>query len=148
MTKKNRQNRNQNKEKAAHAKRTAPKKTTVNEKLTTVTIKFKDDSNGGHNHIIVDDIGENHVSVGLTTKQKKGKNSTNKELTISPIPIEKGKKSYMRRQGTVAPKKTYRNPHTGKMLEQEYEIAKKYGARAKQKYLAKKHKKNNSVPNT
>ena len=121
---------------------------TVNEKLMTLTIKFKDDKKGGHNHIIVDNVGDNHVSVGLTTKPKKGKNSTNKELTVSPIPLKKGKKSFMRRQGTVAPKKTYRNPRKGKMAKQDYDLAKEYGARAKQKHLAKNSKKNNSVPNT
>ncbi len=87
-------------------------------------------------------------SVGLTTDSKKGKNSPNKKLTVSPIPIKKGKNSYMHRQGTVAPKKTYIKPRTGKMTSEDLERAKQYGERAKQKYIAKKHKKNNDVPNT
>ena len=116
--------------------------------LITVTIKFKNDNNGGHPHVIIDNIDDNHVSVGLTTDSKKGKNSPNKKLAVSPIPIKKGKNSYMHRQGTVAPKKTYIKPRTGKMTSEDLERAKQYGERAKQKYIAKKHKKNNDVPNT
>ena len=40
--------------------------------LVTVTVKFKTDKNGGHNHVIVDNIDDKHVSVGLSTKPKKG----------------------------------------------------------------------------
>lgn len=114
--------------------------------LITVTIKFKHDSNGGHNHVIVDNIDDNHVSVGLSTKPKKGKNSPNYALEISPL--LDGKTSFMRRQGTVAPKKSYRKPRQGKMAEKDLERAKGYGEKAKQKYIEKKRKKNNDVPNT
>lgn len=120
----------------------------VKGELITVTIKFKNDNNGGHPHVIVDNIDDNHVSVGLTTDSKKGKNAPNKKLTVSPIPVKKGKSSFMHRQGTVAPKKAYRKPRTGKMTSEDLERAKQYGERAKQKYIKNKHKKNNDVPNT
>lgn len=104
-----------------------------------VTIKFKNDQNGGHPHVIVDDLGKNHVSVGLSTHAKKGRNSPNYKLTINPLGgVEK---SYMRRQGTVAPKVTYKSPQEGVMTSEDYEKAKIYGEKAKQKHLQKKHKK-------
>lgn len=118
----------------------------VNGNLITVTIKFKNDKNGGHNHVIVDNIDDNHVSVGLSTKPKKGKNSPNYTLDISPL--LDGQTSYMRRQGTVAPKKSYGKPREGKMTEKNLERAKRYGEKAKKKYIEKKNKKNNDVPNT
>ncbi len=107
--------------------------------VITVTIKFKNDQNGGHPHVIVDDLGKNHVSVGLSTHAKKGRNSPNYKLTINPLGgVEK---SYMRRQGTVAPKVTYKSPQEGVMTSEDYEKAKIYGEKAKQKHLQKKHKK-------
>ena len=111
----------------------------VNGDLITVTIKFKSDKNGGHNHVIVDNIDDNHVSVGLTTRLKKGKKSTNYKLAQSPFPD--GKTSYIRRQGTVAPKKSYTSPRKGKMTKDDHERAKIYGARAKQKYIEEKKSK-------
>ena len=86
------------------------------------------------------------IAVGLTTRLKKGKKSTNYKLAQSPFPD--GKTSYIRRQGTVAPKKSYTSPRKGKMTKDDHERAKIYGARAKQKYIEeKKRKKNNDVPN-
>lgn len=104
-----------------------------------VNIKFRPDKNGGHNHVIVDDYEENHVSVGLTTKSKKGKNHPNIPLKTSPF--SDGKKSYIRRQGTVAPKKSYTSPRKGKMTPEDYNKAKAIGAKAKQKHIEKKRKK-------
>ena len=115
--------------------------------LVPVCIKDHRDKNGGHHHVIVDDIDDNHISLGLTTRKKKGKNSTNYYCQISPL--EDGKDSYMRRQAQVAPKKEYFNPREGKMEIVDFEQAKIYGARAKKKHLEKKCKKNsNEVPNT
>lgn len=115
--------------------------------MVTVTLKFKADKNGGHNHVIVDNIDDNHVSVGLSTKPKKGKNATNYKLEQSPFPD--GKQSYLRRQGTVAPKHSYTSPRKGKMTKKDHERAVQYGQKAKQKYIdKKKRKKNNDVPNT
>lgn len=114
-------------------------KVSVKGDLVTVTIKFKNDKNGGHNHVIVDNIDENHVSVGLSTKPKKGKNSTNYKLERSPFPD--GKTSYLRRQGTVAPKQLYTSPQKGKMTKKDHERAVQYGERAKQKYIEEKKRK-------
>ena len=48
----------------------------------------------------------------------------------------------MRRQGIVAPKKEYSERRTGSMTQKDYEQAKIYAERAKQKYLdGKKNKK-------
>ncbi len=110
--------------------------TSVNNADVSVTIKNHKDKKGGHPHIIIGNLENNHVSVGLTTKPKKGKNATNYALEKSPL--NDGKKSYMRRQGTVAPKKDYEKPRTGTMTSKDYAQAKVYGERAKQKHLNKK----------
>ncbi len=126
------------------ATRTAsPKTPEINVKeskdLVVVTIKFHGDKNGGHNHVIVDNIGDNHVSVGVSTKSKKGKNHPNYPLEQSSL--GDGKKSYMRRQGMVAPKKEYMSPRKGKMTEKDYAQAKVYADRAKEKYKKEQEKK-------
>ncbi|MGN1053367.1 MAG: hypothetical protein ACI4SH_08285 [Candidatus Scatosoma sp.] len=101
-----------------------------------VTIKTHHDKNGGHPHIIVDNVDNKHVSVGLSTESTKGKGSKNYRLEKSPF--NDGKKSYMRRQGTVAPKGEYSGKRDGSLTPKDYERAKLYGERAKQKYLNKK----------
>lgn len=108
--------------------------------LVPVTIKKHNDRKGGHPHIIMDDIENKHVSVGLSTKAKKGKNHPNYPLEKSPL--DNGKHSYMRRQGTVAPKTEYEGSRKGLMTSNDYKQAKIYAERAKRKYLdEKKHKK-------
>ena len=104
-----------------------------------VTIKNHKDKNGGHPHVIVDNIDNKHVSVGLSTKPKKGKNSPNYALEKSPL--NDGKTSYMRRQGTVAPQGEYEKPRKGSMTPKDYNRAKEYGDKAKKKYIEKKDKK-------
>lgn len=113
------------------------------DKNVKVTIKTHHDKNGGHPHVILGNIDDKHVSVGLSTKSKKGKNNTNYAMEKSPF--NDGKKSFMRRQGTVAPKGEYSGKRTGSLTQKDYDQAKTYGERAKQKYL---HKKSNGVPNT
>lgn len=66
-------------------------------------------------------------------------------LTMEKSPFNDGKKSFMRKQGTVAPKGEYSGKRTGSLTQKDYDQAKTYGERAKQKYL---HKKSNDVPNT
>ncbi len=110
-----------------------------------VQIKRHDDKNGGHNHVIVGNVDDRHVSVGLTTKAKKGKNAPNYKLDKSPL--QDGKQSFMRRQGSVYPKKEYYDARHGTMTKKDYAKAKEYGERAKQKYIAEKDKKSNEVPN-
>lgn len=101
-----------------------------------ITIKNHKDKHGGHPHVIIEDIDDKHVSVGFTTKPKKGKNSPNYSLAISPL--KDNKKSYMRRQGTVDYKFNYYDKRSGVMDNKDYEKAKEYSKSAKKRYLDKK----------
>ena len=101
--------------------------------LVPVTIKTHRDKKGGHPHVIVENIDDKHVSVGLSTHPTKGKGSKNYRLEKSPL--NDGKKSYMRRQGTVAPKKEYLGKKDGTMTLNDFAQAVIYAERAKQKYL-------------
>ena len=47
----------------------------------------------------------------------------------------------MRRQAVVDDKEKYYKPRTGKMDKEDYEKAKEYGEKAKQKYLDEKEQK-------
>ncbi len=109
--------------------------------VPTVDVRIKNyrDQKGGHPHVIVNDIDDNHVSVGFTHSPKKGKGHPNYALEVNPLG-EKDK-AYMRRQGTVAPKKDYIESRDGVMTEKDYAKAKEYGERAKQKYIEKNGKK-------
>ena len=110
-----------------------------NKSLIQVIIKTHNDTKGGHPHIIVDNVDNKHVSVGLSTKPKKGKNSPNYKLEKSPL--NDGKQSFMRRQGTVAPKGEYSGKRNGSLTPKDYAQAKIYGEKAKQKYLDRKKSK-------
>ena len=104
--------------------------------LVPVRIKKHGDKNGGHHHVILEDFEDKHVSVGLTTRKTKGKNSTHTNYECEFDPLGKGNRSYMRRQGMVAPIKEYdKQEHKGKMSPKDYAKAKEYGNKAKQKYL-------------
>lgn len=105
----------------------------------SVHIKTHKDNKGGHPHVIVDNVDDKHVSVGLTTKKKKGKNATNYKLSVNPLGGKQ--QSYMRRQGTVDDASNYHSPRQGTMTPKDYDQAKIYGNRAKQKYLDEKNKK-------
>ena len=105
-----------------------------------VTIKKHSDKNGGNPHIIVEDIEDKHVSVGLSTQKRKGKKG-GMNYAMEKSPLDDGKNSYMRRQGTVAPKKEYSEKRMGSMTPKDYNQAKIYAERAKQKYLAEKKNK-------
>ena len=103
----------------------------------TVRIKKHYDKNGCHNHVILEDFEDKHVSVGLSTKVKKGKNSPNYKCDNDIL--GGNKTSYMRRQGTVAPQKEYsKTERQGKMTYKDFAKAQEYGARAKAKYKQKK----------
>ncbi len=113
------------------------KKKTSNKDYVSVNIKKHVDKKGGHYHIIMGDIANRHVSVGLSTNPKKGKKGgTNYKMEKSPF--NDGKQSYMRRQGTVAPKGEYQGSKKGSITPKDYKQAKIYGERAKQKFLNKK----------
>lgn len=115
------------------------KKISLGNKLIPVYIKNHKDKKGGHPHVIMEDIDNKHVSVGLTHDKKKGKNGTNYALEHNPLGGDR--QSYMHRQGIVAPQKDYVKPRMGQMTPKDYARAKEYGARAKQKYIDKKDKK-------
>ncbi len=101
-----------------------------------VTIKNHKDKRGGHPHVVIENLDNKHVSVGLSTKPKKGKNSPNYKLEKNPLGGENP--SYMRRQGTVASQSEYEKPREGVMTKKDYSKAEEYGNKAKQKYLSKK----------
>ena len=103
-----------------------------------VVIKTHSDSKGGHPHVILENIDDCHVSVGLSTHPKKGKNSPNYKLQKSPL--NDGKTSYMRRQGTVSPRSAYSKPRSGVMTQADYQRARYYGNKAKRKYISNKKK--------
>ena len=103
-----------------------------------VLIKTHKDKKGGHFHVILEDIDDRHVSVGLSTQPKKGKKAPNYKFEKSPL--GDGKTSYMRRQGTVAPRREYEKPRFGRLTVKDYSRAKLYGDRAKEKYLSRKKK--------
>lgn len=106
--------------------------------LVTVPVKKHKDNNGHHYHGIIDSLEENYVSVGFTTSKTKGKGTHNYKLKIDPL--DNGKNSYMRRQGTVDKKKNYYNDYKGKMTPKDHAKAKEYAEKAKQKYISKKRK--------
>lgn len=107
--------------------------------LIPVRIKKHRDKNGGHHHIIFEDLEDKHVSVGMTTKQTKGKNSTHKNYRCEKDPLGRGKESFLRRQGTVAPRSEYsEKENKGAMTPKDFQKAKGYADKAKQKYLNKK----------
>lgn len=112
-------------------------------KLISVFIKDHKDNNGGHPHVIVDNIDNKHVSVGLTTQRYKGKSPrAGKNYSLKNNPLnEKADPTYMRRQAIVDDKEKYYKPRTGKMDKEDYEKAKEYGEKAKQKYLDEKGQK-------
>lgn len=107
--------------------------------FVSVLLKRHRDSQGNHNHVILEDIDDKHVSVGTTSSPKKGKNSPNYKCENDII--GNGEQSYLRRQGIVDFKKNYSDPKRGRMTVKDYVQAQIYGQRAKEKYLANKKKK-------
>ena len=107
--------------------------------LVPVRIKRHRDKNGGHNHIIVEDIDNKHVSVGLTTRKTKGKNSNRRNYQCEVNPLGGEETSYLRTQGTVARKQEYdKQEKKGAMAPKDYEKAQEYAGKAKRKYLEQK----------
>lgn len=129
--------------KSSSKKKKAPKKSATKSaksvSFVTVLLKRHRDSQGNHNHVILEDIDDRHVSVGTTSRSKKGKNSPNYKCENDII--GNGKQSYLRRQGIVDLQTNYSNPSQGRMTTKDYAQAKIYGQRAKEKYLAEKKKK-------
>ncbi|MBQ7373834.1 MAG: hypothetical protein IJW64_04645 [Clostridia bacterium] len=100
--------------------------------LVPVVIKTHYDSKGGHPHIIVADVNEKHVSVGLTSDKFKGKNSPNYKLKVNPL--GGSEQSYMKRQGTVDGQSRYYNERKGVMHSEDKKKANQYGAKALTKH--------------
>lgn len=130
-------------------KRVVARKTSISSKTITpceivpVTVKKHRDNKGNHNHVILASVGNKHVSVGLTTQAKKGKNSTNYRLQKDTLDVgQKGYKpknpTFMRRQGTVDDKTNYHRELKGSMTKKDYKKAVEYGNKAKEKFFAKK----------
>lgn len=124
-------------------KRCAPSKAA--DEVVSVTIENHKDTRGGHPHVIIENIEDKHVSVGLSTKPKKGNNAPNYKLETSPL--GDGKQSYARRQGIVDAQKNYEKPRKGKLTPKDYSRVKEYADKAKKKYL-EKTKKSSEPPNT
>ena len=112
-----------------------------NNKLFTVPLKRHWDKNGGHHHIIFDSIDDNYVSVGTTSKLKKGKNSNSTNYRCENDILGNGQVTYLRRKGTVDKKSNYFGEKVGKMSVKDYKQAKTYAYRAKENYLSQKKKK-------
>ena len=123
----------------------APASSKAAGEVVPVTIKNHKDTRGGHPHVIVENIEDKHVSVGLSTKPKKGNNAPNYKLEISPL--GDGKLSYVRRPGIVDAQKNYEKPRKGKLTPKDYSRVKEYADKAKKKYL-EKTKKSSEPPNT
>lgn len=111
----------------------------VDDSGVPVQIKDHMDNMGGHPHAIMDNVDDCHVSVGLSTHAKKGRNHPNR--TMDKSPLGDGKQSYMRRQACVYPIDEYVNPRCGAMSQSDYDYAKQAAEKAKQKYLEQKNKK-------
>ncbi len=81
------------------------------------------------------------MSVGLTTQTSKGKgkNSGN-NYRLEKSPLNDGKISYIRRQGTVDSKQKYYETKYGFVTSNDFHNVKKYGDKAKEKYLKKTKK--------
>lgn len=102
-----------------------------------VTVKRHIDRKGGHPHVIMGDIDKKHISVGLSTKAKKGKNSPNYKMKGNVFGEET--QTYMRRQAIIAPKDEYKGERLGAMEEEDYKKANQYADAARKKYLANKN---------
>lgn len=108
----------------------------TDEKTVDILIKNHKDSKGGHPHGIMDEVDGNYVSVGFTHDKFKGKNHKNYALNLNPL--GGNDKAYMHRQGTVDKKQNYHLSRKGKMAKEDYEKAKFYAEKAKNKYKGKK----------
>lgn len=108
------------------------------ESTFSVPLKRHGDKKGGHWHVILETFSGHHVSVGTTSKKKKGKKAKGTNYLCDNDILGNGETSYLRRQGTVDKVKKYHDNAIGKMSLKDYQQAKIYGARAREKFLQKK----------
>ena len=106
----------------------------------SVFLKRHRDKNRGHHHIVMDSVDDNFVSVGTSSKATKGKNSNSPNYRCETDILGNGKLTYLRRQAIIDKKTNYYGSQMGTMSVKDYERARKYADKAKQKYLAKKKK--------
>ena len=113
------------------------------EKLSFVQVLLKKhrDKNHGHYHAIMDAVDDKYVSVGTTSKPTKGAKSKSPNYKCEQDILGNGQTTYLRRQATVDKKSNYFDGRSGKMSSKDYERARIYAERAKQKYLSRKKKK-------
>lgn len=108
-------------------------------KSNVVHIKVKKhyDRNKGHYHAILENIDDNHLSIGFTRDRFKGKNHPNYPLKYDPL--QKGQMVYMKRQATIDKVNSYGSKvYSAIMDPKDFEKAKEYGQRAKDNYYKKK----------
>jgi len=114
----------------------------VPEPLVPVEVKYHRDYGITHHHIIVEKNydGDNIVSVGLTTKDTKGQNSTDKNYEMAHQPVKSNKPLQIRRIGTVDKENKYFGNMHGEVAEEDFINIKLAAKRAKQKHERKKRK--------
>lgn len=76
-------------------------------KRKKVIIRKHKDNNGGHYHVIGEEIINDYISVGLTTQPTKGSKSKHKNYKLEYDPLGTNKNSYLRRQGIIDKKINY-----------------------------------------
>ena len=107
--------------------------------ITNIRIGYLRDKNDRHPHLIMDEVDDKYISMGLSTEPRKGKNKKagkNKPLQINPL--GGNDKSYMRRKATIENKKRYEKIQQGKIHTADYDVAKYYSDIAKDAYNKKK----------
>jgi len=105
--------------------------------LVTVEIKIHSDAKGGHPHVMLGQLQEKNVSVGITHDKYKGK--MHKNIPLQHNPLGTGEQVYMRRQGTVDKQSNYHSESKqGKLTQSDNAKAKQIGEKAKRKELNKK----------
>ncbi len=105
-----------------------------------VKIKWLNDKQGGHHHIIGDSIDDKHVSVGLTSKSRPGK-SRHKNIELESRILDKKTTSFIRREAKVLHKDLYTGNYVGYVTTKDKEQIDNRIAIAKKKYKDKKNKK-------
>lgn len=83
---------------------------------------------------------DRNISVGLTSKKKKGQNSNSTNYKLERSPFDDNELSYMRRQGQVRLKRDYFDTKYGVMTQKDYKVAQVYADRAKEKYIKKEQR--------
>ena len=88
----------------------------------------------------MDSVDDKYISVGTSSKPKKGKNSNSPNYRCETDILGNGNPTYLRRQAVVDKKTNYVGSRMGIMTVKDHERARVYADKAKQKYFAKKKK--------